>query len=138
MMRNPDRDLLLRERARRYGVAVPPMLAARPLRSFRAADAAGIYRNPSSALARLARCGAIHRLAAGIYCTVPAEHVGSYWMPSLEAAAAGIAAVLFGPDRYALMGISAARLHGVIPRAIATAHVAIPLEHRTIRLADEQ
>jgi predicted transcriptional regulator of viral defense system len=136
MMRNPDRDQLLRERARRYGVAVPPILAARPLRSFRAADAAGIYRNPSSALARLARRGAIHRLATGIYCCVPPEHIGSFWMPSLEAAAAGIAAVLFGADRYALMGVSAARLHGAIPRAIAIAHVASPLAHRPVQLTD--
>ncbi|MGB2947596.1 MAG: type IV toxin-antitoxin system AbiEi family antitoxin [Rhodococcus sp. (in: high G+C Gram-positive bacteria)] len=36
------------------------------------------------------------------------------------------------------MGISAARLHSAIPRALATAVVAVPTRHDPIRLADRQ
>lgn len=35
-----------------------------------------------------------------------------------------------------MMGVSAARLHGVIPRALATAVVAVPRQHRAIVLSD--
>jgi hypothetical protein len=34
------------------------------------------------------------------------------------------------------MGLSAARLHGVIPRALATTIVAVPRQHRPIALTD--
>ncbi|WP_349307186.1 type IV toxin-antitoxin system AbiEi family antitoxin [Rhodococcus sp. IEGM 1381] len=36
------------------------------------------------------------------------------------------------------MDVSAARLHGVIPRALATAVVAVPKQNDPIRLADRQ
>ncbi|WP_230598307.1 MULTISPECIES: type IV toxin-antitoxin system AbiEi family antitoxin [Nocardiaceae] len=36
------------------------------------------------------------------------------------------------------MGVSAARLHGAIPRALATAVVAVPTRHDPIRLADRE
>ena len=36
------------------------------------------------------------------------------------------------------MGVSAARLHRVIPRALATAVVTVPKRHDPIRLADRQ
>lgn len=56
-------------------------------------------------------------------------------MPSLEIAAAGIATAIYGPQ-IVVMGISAARLHGAIPRALATAIVATPTQHRRIVLTD--
>ncbi|MEW1881071.1 type IV toxin-antitoxin system AbiEi family antitoxin [Rhodococcus sp. NPDC080181] len=54
----------------------------------------------------------------------------------LEAAVARIAVSAYGPDDAVVMGVSAARLHGAIPRALATAVVAVPTRHDPIRLAD--
>jgi AbiEi antitoxin C-terminal domain len=62
--------------------------------------------------------------------------VGRRWMPGLEAAAAGIASAIYGPDDTVVMGVSAARLHGAIPRALATGTVAVPAQHRPIALSD--
>jgi hypothetical protein len=57
-------------------------------------------------------------------------------MPTLEAAAAGIAQARFGPQRALLMGVSAARAHGAIPGALSTALVAAPAQHDPIMLLD--
>jgi predicted transcriptional regulator of viral defense system len=84
----------------------------------------------------LAEHGLLHRVADGYYIVVPQEMVGRPWIPSLEATAAGIATAIHGPDEIVVMGVSAARLHGVIPRALATAVVAVPQQHRPIALSD--
>ncbi|MDX1891227.1 type IV toxin-antitoxin system AbiEi family antitoxin domain-containing protein [Mycolicibacterium sp. 050158] len=47
-----------------------------------------------------------------------------------------IASAIYGPDDVVVMGPSAACLHGVIPRALATATVAVPRQHREIALSD--
>ncbi|MDP9240472.1 MAG: type IV toxin-antitoxin system AbiEi family antitoxin [Actinomycetota bacterium] len=120
--------------SRRGGV--PPPLAAKPLRTFRARDAEVVYAHPRAQLARLERLGALHRTARGYYVVVPQEYVGAAWLPTLEAAAAGIAAADFGPRNAPLMGISAARLHGAIPRALGTAVVAAPAQRNGIALLD--
>ena len=57
-------------------------------------------------------------------------------MPGLETAAAGIASAIYDPDSIIVMGVSAARLYGAIPRALATATVAVPAQHRPIPLSD--
>lgn len=116
--------------------AVPRELAGLPLRTLRPQQAAGVYTQPRVEVRRLERRGALHRLAHGYYVVVPQEHVGTDWMPALEAAAAGIATADFGPGAAILMGVSAARMHGVIPRAIATAVVAVPAQRNAIALAD--
>jgi hypothetical protein len=54
----------------------------------------------------------------------------------LEAAAAGIASAIYGADDVVLMGVSAARVLGAIPRALAAAVVAVPKQHRPITLTD--
>jgi predicted transcriptional regulator of viral defense system len=95
-----------------------------------------VYAQPRGEVRRLERRGALHRLAHGYYVVVPQEYVGTDWMPALEAAAAGIATADFGPGNVVLMGISAARVHGAIPRALATAVVATPSQRNTITLAD--
>lgn len=59
--------------------------------------------------------------------------MGRLWLPSLEGAAAGIASTIYGADNAILMGVSAARVLGVIPRALATAVVAVPKQHRSIK-----
>lgn len=57
-------------------------------------------------------------------------------MPGLETVAAGIASAIYGPEDIVVMGVSTARLHGAIPRALTTATVAVPAQHRPIELSD--
>jgi predicted transcriptional regulator of viral defense system len=117
-------------------VAVPRELAALPLRTLRPQQAAGVYAQPRVEVRRLERRGALHRVAHGYYVVVPQEHVGATWLPALEAAAAGIATADFGPGQAVLMGLSAARLHGVLPRALGVAVVAVPAQRNPITLTD--
>lgn len=115
---------------------IPAALTRVPLKTIRPRDAAAVYAHPRTQLIRLADNGLLHRLADGYYVVVPQDMVGRKWIPSLEAAAAGIASTIHGPDDIVVMGLSAARLHGVIPRAVATALVALPRQHRPITLTD--
>jgi len=107
-----------------------------PLRTLRPQDAEIAYPHPRTQLARLAERGLLHRVADGYYIVVPQEIVGSPWLPSLEGAAAGVASAIYGADNAVLMGVSAARILGAIPRALATAVVAVPKQHRPIALTD--
>lgn len=115
---------------------VPTDLAHAPLRTIRPSDATSVYAHPRAQLARLTEHGVLHRLSDGYYIVVPQDMVGRQWMPSLESAAAGIGSAIYGPDDVVVMGVSAARLHGAIPRALATAVVAVPRQHRPIALSD--
>jgi predicted transcriptional regulator of viral defense system len=123
---------------RRRQSGLPPAFARLPMRMVRAATAADVYAHPRAELARLTDLGLLHRVATGFYVAVPDDQVGTEWMPGLEAAAAGIAVSAYGPDDAVVMGVSAARLHGAIPRALATAVVAVQTRHDRIRLADRQ
>jgi predicted transcriptional regulator of viral defense system len=116
--------------------AVPRQLAALPLRTLRPRQADSIYAQPRAEMLRLERRGALHRMARGYYVVVPPEHIGAAWMPTIEAAAAGIATADFGPGNAILMGLSAARWHGAIPRAIGIAFVAVPAQRNAIALTD--
>lgn len=122
--------------APRHSTAVPPSLAAYPLRTFRPAQAGNTYAHPAAEIARLHERGLLHRLAAGYYVVVPQDVVGRSWKPDLESAAAGIGSAIYGWNDIILMGVSAARLHGVLPRALAVAIVATPHQHRPIALSD--
>lgn len=115
---------------------LPTGLAQAPMKTVRPLDAARNYAHPRPQLARLTERGLLHRLADGYYAVVPQDMVGRSWMPGLEVAAAGIASTIYGPDSIVVMGVSAARLHGAIPRAVATATVAVPQQHRPIALSD--
>jgi hypothetical protein len=75
-------------------------------------------------------------MASGYYTVVPADRVGTEWMPTIEGAAAGIAAADFGEDNFALMGLTAARMHRAIPRAVAFAVVATPRRRKPVQLED--
>lgn len=119
---------------RRSGV--PPELAAAPLRTVRAHQAREVYAHPGPQLARLEDRGALRRVAWGYYVVVPQEHVGTDWIPALEAVAAGVAAADFGPRAAFPMGTSAARMHGAIPRALARAVVAAPRQRPALHLMD--
>lgn len=107
-----------------------------PLRTVRAADLAHLYAYPGPELAILQRRGVVHRLAHGIYCAVPPEHIGAGWRPTLEGATAAIATALYGDRVPVLTGLTAARVHRALPRAIGTGYVAVPTGRRPLRLAD--
>ena len=124
--------------AQRRNTSLRAVLASAPLRTIRAEDAGATYAFPRPELARLADRGLLQRVANGYYVVVPQDMIGREWVPSLEAAAAGIASAIYGPTHAVLMGISAARVLGTIPRALATAVVAVPDQHRPIRLKDRQ
>ncbi|WP_319449154.1 MULTISPECIES: type IV toxin-antitoxin system AbiEi family antitoxin domain-containing protein [unclassified Mycobacterium] len=115
---------------------MPAALARAPMKTIRPRDAGEIYAHPRAQLVRLTERGLLHRVADGYYVVVPQDMVGRPWTPSLEATAAGIASAIYGPDDVVVMGPSAARLHGVIPRALATATIAVPRQHRAIELSD--
>jgi len=111
----------------RSSVSVPPALARRANKVLRPKDIETVYAHPRAELARLARSGVVRRLASGYYALVPQERLGDLrWRPELDAAALGLAQTDYGINAVALMGISAARLHGAIPRALAVAVIAVP------------
>lgn len=114
---------------------LPPQIAQAPLRTVRPHDVTA-YAHPRPQLARLADRGLLHKLADGFYAVVPQDRVGDVWLPSLEGAAAGIAAVEFGLGHFALMGLTAARVHQAVPRAIGFATVAVPRRRKTLKLTD--
>jgi predicted transcriptional regulator of viral defense system len=120
-----------------HATGLPAELGQAPLRTVRARDVSA-YAHPRTQLARLAQRGVLHRLADGFYVAVPQDRVGEPWLPTLEGAAAGIAAAEFGERGYALMGLSAARLHRVLPRALAAAYVAAPRRRQEMRVTDRE
>lgn len=121
--------------ARQVG-RLPASLLRRPIRVLRPRDAAGVYGHPRPEFARLARSGVLHKLATGYYAVVPEDRVGLPWLPDLESSALGIAAADEGVASAALMGVSAARLHGAVPRALGVAVVAAARHRATIELSD--
>lgn len=120
----------------RVASRLPPTLLRRPLRVLRPQDAARVYAHPRPEFARLTRTGVLHRLANGYYAVAPDDQIDHPWRPELEAAALGIAAADQGIDAVALMGLSAARIHGAIPRALGVAVVATSSHRNKLRLTD--
>jgi len=111
----------------RTAIGIPPGLARRPNRVLRPKDAQDVYEYPRAEFARLADRGVLRRLATGYFALVPQERLGDRrWTPGIEAAALGIAQADYGAAAVALMGVSAARHHSAIPRALALAVVAVP------------
>ena len=103
---------------------------------FRTEDAAAYYTHPRPELKRLTDQGLLLRLHRGLYAIVPPAAVGTGWRPDLEVAAGAMAAALWDTETTAIMGISAARLHGAVPRALGVAVVAAPAQHAPVSLAD--
>lgn len=97
---------------------------------------AGWWRNPAKELARLAAAGVVATPVHGHYVVPPPARMGdSMWRPTLEGFALAVAQRTVGAADAALMGISAARVHGALPRAVGTAVVAMPHRHRPLRTA---
>ncbi|HEX5406952.1 MAG TPA: type IV toxin-antitoxin system AbiEi family antitoxin [Pseudonocardiaceae bacterium] len=117
---------------------LPTSLLHGSVRVLRPQDAEGVYSHPRPEFARLVKSGVLHRLATGYYAIVPDDMVGLPWLPDLESAALGMAVADEGPQSVALMGISAARVHGAAPRALAVAVVAASHHRRPIQLADRE
>lgn len=110
--------------------------ARAPLRTIRTADLAFAYAHPRQEVREFDRLGLLHRLAHGIYCAVPPESDPTTWRPTLEAATAAVATALYGDRVPVLMGLTAARMHRALPRAIGIGYVAVPTRRRALRLAD--
>ena len=106
------------------------------MRTIRTSDAGAVYAHPAAQMARLEHKGLLHKVAMGYYVVVPQDRVGTDWRPTIEAAAAGIATAAVGAGRAVLMGLSAARLHHAIPRALGIGIVAVPTDRRDITLRD--
>jgi hypothetical protein len=119
---------------RRTGL--PVEFAQAPMRTVRTADGAGVYAHPGTQMVRLRRLGLLHKVAVGYYVVVPQEHIGTDWRPTIEAAAVGVATAALGAGRPVLMGVSAARLRNVVPRALGMAIVAVPDDRRDVVLRD--
>ncbi|MDN5855786.1 MAG: hypothetical protein L0K86_23690, partial [Actinomycetia bacterium] len=121
----------------RVPARVPPKVLRRG-RVLRPVDAEDVYSNPRAEFARLERGGALHRLAPGLFAAVPDDAIGRAWLPPLEAAALAIAQTGGRAGHAALMGISAARIHAAVPRAVGVAVVAIEHHRRTLHLTDRE
>lgn len=118
----------------RRAAGVPARLARRSNRVVRPRDVADVYAHPRAELARLAGTGVLRRLATGYYALVPLNRLGDdAWRPELEPAALGIAIADYGAAAVALVGVSAARHHGAVPRAVAAALVAVPKQRPVLR-----
>lgn len=107
-----------------------------PMQTLRPQDLEGFYANPRKSLADLERRGVVHKIAHGYYCLVPAGRKAQVWLPELESAAAAVATAIWGDGIPVLMGLSAARVHGALPRAHAAAVTATPSIHGAIRMTD--
>lgn len=115
------------------GIGLPTAMTRAPLRTFRPRDLAEVYAQPSEALHRLAGQGRVRRVAHGYYVAVPDDE-NDLWWPAVEDVAAGVATAIFGERVPVLMHLTAARLHGAVPRALAVAVVAVPEQHEPVRL----
>lgn len=112
---------------------VPGQLATADPRVVRPRDLRGVYANPTKELRDLERQGIVTRLTQGYYALVPEDRrtLGA-WVPSVESAGLAIAQADYGRDGAALMGMSAARILGVVPRALGRAVVAAVKQRPTL------
>lgn len=115
---------------------VRQIVARAPSRTVRPGELQGVYADPTAALRSLERRGVVHRLAHGYYCEVPSDADPATWRPSLEAAAVAVARTPAQTGEPVLMGLSAARAHRILPRALGTAWVAVTAARRPLTLAD--
>lgn len=113
--------------------SVPAGLLAMQPPVFRPRDV-DFWSNPAKELSRLAAAGAVAAPVHGYYVVVPHGRVGDgSWRPTIEGFALALAQRVADADRVALVGVSAARLHGALPRALATAVVAVGEQRRALK-----
>jgi hypothetical protein len=117
-------------------IQVPADLWALNQLVVRPRDLAAIYARPDHEIARLHTLGALRLVAHGYWVVPPTAEVGNArWRPSIEDLALGLAAVDYGARAVALMGVSAARRLGAIPRALAAAVIATPKQRPALETA---
>ena len=114
--------------------SVPAAALIAPTLMITGRSAAGVYAQPAPELARLTRGGAAIKVARGFYAAVPVDKRGRDWLPSFEDITAGIATAVYGPGNGAIWGLSAARVHGALPRALSVGYAFGPAQHRPIEL----
>ncbi len=107
-------------------------LASLKMGVLRPQDARGIYERPRRYFQRWEQEGVLLKIAHGYYAHIPEASRGGYWRPEIEAIALGIGQADYGKNEVALMHISAARIHGAIPRALAVAVLAVPKQRPTL------
>lgn len=112
------------------------MIAGAPLRTVRPVMLRGVYANPEKELVRMREAGTLTQVAHGTYVAkpdrVPPEQA---WKPPLEEAAMAYATAAYGDRVPVLTGLGAARQWHAIPRAIGVTVIAVPAQHRPVRLA---
>jgi hypothetical protein len=113
---------------------LPKEITRAPMRTVRGLDLLDLYRNPAKELGRLAKTGAVKKLARGFYTAVPDTVDAETWTPPLNDAAMAVATALDGARVPVLMGIGAARFHHAVPREIGTTVVAVPTQRRHMEL----
>lgn len=113
--------------------SLPPSIAAADPRIVRPRDVQDVYTQPWQELRDLTDQGTLLRLAHGYYAIVPEDirHLPG-WTPAVESVALGLAQRDYGHEGVALIGLSAARVLGLVPRAAATAVVAIPKQRPAV------
>lgn len=112
-------------------------IARMPLRTTRWHDVDDVEVNAARKLKRLEEMGAVTRIANGVYTVPPNGADGRRWKAPLEAAALALATARFGERQAVLMGLSAARHWGAIPRALGGAQVAVSgATSRPMKLVD--
>ncbi|WP_371782967.1 hypothetical protein [Streptosporangium subroseum] len=120
----------------RSSVSIPPKLYEGETRVVRPRDLADQYSQPAKEARRLAGLGVLRPLSHGYYVVAPPEHItDKHWRPSIETVGIALAVIDYGVRETALMGISAARILGAIPRALSTCVVAIPKQRPPLTTA---
>lgn len=113
--------------------SVPANLLAMQPPVFRPRDVE-LWSNATKELLRLAAAGVVAAPLRGYYVVVPPGRMGDRsWRPTIEGFALALAQRVTDVDNAALMGVSAARLHGALPRAIGTAVVAVGEQRRSLQ-----
>ncbi|MCE7009503.1 hypothetical protein LWC34_42850 [Kibdelosporangium philippinense] len=106
---------------------LPTKLWQRQTMVLRTRDLACLYARPDVEANRLAEHGILRPIAHGYWALPPVEQVDDpHWRPGVEALALGLAVADYGVEATALMGASAARYHGALPRALTTGIVVTP------------
>lgn len=103
----------------------PAELLADHNRVLRPQDATDYYVNPWAEFSRMTRTGVLQRIGHGYYLAVPDHLRGRAWRPEIEGVTLGIGVADYGRSHVSLMGISAARLHRAVPRALAVGTIAV-------------
>ena len=117
-------------RGSRHQGFIPDILGLTGNRVIRTRDLRTFYSNPANEAGRLAQHGILLKLSNGYYVIVPEERRNGGWRPAIEDVALGIGVADYGAERAPLVGPSAARVLGALPRALSVGVLAAPV-HRS-------